>query len=153
MRMQDLIDSQVFLQQDGSPVGTVIDVFDGTGMITLVRHAQYNINLPAAHAPRSQCDVVLPMLTTATFICAQRCCLAGPGAHDLLQISLSADQTAAQSQSQQQRTMLLPFVKEFVPSIDEENGTIHISPPLGLLELALTPPSKSKKTGRSKAKL
>lgn len=105
--IQDLIDSQVFLQQDGSPVGTVIDVFDGTG----------------------------------------------PGAHDLLQISLSADQTAAQSQSQQQRTMLLPFVKEFVPSIDEENGTIHISPPPGLLELALTPPSKSKKTGRSKAKL
>ncbi len=33
--MQDLIDSEVFLEKDGSSVGTVIDVFDGTGMALL----------------------------------------------------------------------------------------------------------------------
>ena len=40
--------------------------------------------------------------------------------------------------------MLLPFVKEFVPVIDEEQQTIYISPPPGLLELAMAPPSKGK---------
>ena len=79
--------------------------------------------------------------------------IAGPGAHDLLKILLSSVKAGKQSQNQQQQqqTMLLPFVKEFVPSIDEENRTIHICPPPGLLELAMAPPSKGKKGGRNKA--
>jgi len=83
--------------------------------------------------------------------------IAGPGAHDLLKILLSSvtagdqSQNQQQQQQQQQQTMLLPFVKEFVPSIDEENRTIHICPPPGLLELAMAPPSKGKKGARNKA--
>ncbi len=82
--------------------------------------------------------------------------IAGPGAHDLLKILLSSVKAGDQSQNQQQQqqqTMLLPFVKEFVPSIDEENRTIHICPPPGLLELAVAPPSKGKKgsSARNKA--
>jgi ribosomal 30S subunit maturation factor RimM len=80
--------------------------------------------------------------------------IVGPGAHDLLKILLNSVKAGDQSQNQQQQqqqTMLLPFVKEFVPSIDEENRTIHICPPPGLLELALAPPSKGKKGGRNKA--
>ena len=74
--------------------------------------------------------------------------IVGPGAHDLLKILLSSVKAGDQRQNQQQQTMLLPFVKEFVPSIDEENRTIHICPPPGLLELALAPP-KVKKGGRN----
>ncbi|KAL0036429.1 hypothetical protein WJX77_007389 [Trebouxia sp. C0004] len=104
--VQDLIDSAVFLDKEETRVGTVIDVFDGTG----------------------------------------------PGAHDLLKILLSSVKAGDQSQNQQQQqTMLLPFVKEFVPSIDEENRTIHICPPPGLLELAMVPRSKEKKGARNKA--
>ena len=44
--------------------------------------------------------------------------------------------------------MLLPFVKEFVPMIDQEKQAIHISPPPGLLELAMTPASKGKGKGK-----
>lgn len=40
--------------------------------------------------------------------------------------------------------MLLPFVKEFVPTIDEEKQAIYIAPPPGLLELAIAPRSKGK---------
>ncbi len=81
--------------------------------------------------------------------------IAGPGAHDLLKILLNSvkagDQSQQHQQQQQQQTMLLPFVKEFVPSIDEENRTIHICPPPGLLELAVAPRSKGKKGARNKA--
>lgn len=66
---------------------------------------------------------------------------AGPGAHDLLKIVLNRTASAA---PKQQQTMLLPFVKEFVPRIDEEKQAIYISPPPGLLELAMAPPSKGK---------
>lgn len=73
---------------------------------------------------------------------------AGPGAHDLLKIALNGKPSAASAAAapKQQQTMLLPFVKEFVPIIDEEKQAIYISPPPGLLELAMAPPSK----GRSK---
>lgn len=40
--------------------------------------------------------------------------------------------------------MLLPFVKEFVPTIDEDKQAIYICPPPGLLELAMVPRSKGK---------
>ncbi len=77
--------------------------------------------------------------------------IAGPGAHDLLKILLHSVKAGDQRQNQQQQqTMLLPFVKEFVPSIDKENRTIHICPPPGLLELALAPP-KGKRGARNKA--
>ena len=75
---------------------------------------------------------------------------AGPGSHDLLKISLASDMATNQSKGPQQQTMLLPFVKEFVPSIDEEHRTIYICPPPGLLELAVAP-LKGKKPARSKA--
>lgn len=76
----------------------------------------------------------------------------GPGAHDLLKILLSSVKPGHQSPNQQQQqTMLLPFVKEFVPSIDQESRTIHICPPPGLLELAMAPPAKGKKGARNKA--
>ena len=80
--------------------------------------------------------------------------VAGPGAQDLLKIALvsKADATGAVKQQRQQQTMLLPFVKEFVPIIDEEQQTIYISPPTGLLELAMTAPSKSKKKKTSTKK-
>ena len=68
---------------------------------------------------------------------------AGPGAHDLLKIVLNGRAGAASAHKQQQ-TMLLPFVKEFVPIIDEEKQAIYICPPPGLLELAMAPPSKGK---------
>lgn len=45
-----------------------------------------------------------------------------PG-HDLLSIKLNDG-----------REMLLPFVEEFVPIIDLEDGTISITPPAGLME-------------------
>ena len=78
--------------------------------------------------------------------------IAGPGAHDLLKILLSSVKPGHQSPNQQQQqTMLLPFVKEFVPSIDQESRTIHICPPPGLLELAMAPPAKGKKGARNKA--
>lgn len=67
----------------------------------------------------------------------------GPGAHDLLKIVLDGGASGAAAPKQQQ-TMLLPFVKEFVPIIDEEERAIYISPPPGLLELAMAPPSKGK---------
>ena len=34
--------------------------------------------------------------------------------------------------------MLLPFVKEFVPYIDIESNVMHICPPPGLLDLAVS---------------
>ncbi len=46
-----------------------------------------------------------------------------PG-HDLLSIRLKDG-----------REMLLPFVEEFVPEIDLESSTIHITPPQGLMEV------------------
>ena len=71
---------------------------------------------------------------------------AGPGAHDLLKIVLNGTASAASAAAapKKQQTMLLPFVKEFVPIIDKEKQAIYISPPLGLLELAMAPPSKGK---------
>lgn len=69
---------------------------------------------------------------------------AGPGAHDLLKISLKARANDANAAPLQQRTMLLPFVKDFVPMIDQEKQAVFISPPPGLLELAMTPASKGK---------
>ena len=69
---------------------------------------------------------------------------AGPGAHDLLKILLNGGGNAAGAAPKQQQTMLLPFVKEFVPIIDEEKQAIYISPPPGLLELAMEPRSKGK---------
>ena len=71
---------------------------------------------------------------------------AGPGAHDLLKIVLNRTASAASAAvaPKQQQTMLLPFVKDFVPRIDEEKQAIYISPPPGLLELAMAPPSKGK---------
>ena len=77
--------------------------------------------------------------------------LAGP-AHDLLKILLSASDTAGQAKSQQRPTMLLPFVKDFVPSIDLDNHLIHISPPTGLLELAMGPASTGKQGAGSKSR-
>lgn len=69
---------------------------------------------------------------------------AGPGAHDLLKILLKGTASAAGAAPKQQQAMLLPFVKEFVPTIDEEKQAIYISPPPGLLELAMVPRSKGK---------
>ncbi|KAL3157681.1 hypothetical protein ABBQ32_012117 [Trebouxia sp. C0010 RCD-2024] len=68
----------------------------------------------------------------------------GPGAHDFLKISLTDKASAGGAASKQPHTMLLPFVKEFVPMIDEEKQTIYITPPSGLLELAMAPPSRGK---------
>lgn len=45
-----------------------------------------------------------------------------PG-HDLLSIRLTDG-----------KEMLLPFVEQFVPEIDLENGSLTITPPLGLME-------------------
>lgn len=69
---------------------------------------------------------------------------AGPGAHDLLKILLTGKATEVGTASKQRQTMLLPFVKDFVPIIDEEKQAIYITPPPGLLELAMAPPSKGK---------
>ena len=66
---------------------------------------------------------------------------AGPGAHDFLNIMLSDD--ILQSKSSR-KTMLLPFVKDFVPHINIEDNVIHISPPAGLVDMALNPTVKSK---------
>lgn len=43
------------------------------------------------------------------------------------------------------KTMLLPFVKDFVPVVDVEDNVIHICPPAGLMDMALQPTVKSKK--------
>ena len=40
--------------------------------------------------------------------------------------------------------MLLPFVKDFVPLINIEDNIVHISPPAGLVDMALNPTVKSK---------
>lgn len=42
------------------------------------------------------------------------------------------------------KTMLLPFVKDFVPLINIEDNIVHISPPAGLVDMALNPTVKSK---------
>ena len=74
-------------------------------------------------------------------------CPAGPGAHDLLKIQLS--QTMLQTRSKR-TTMLLPFVKEFVPLIDVEDNVIHVCPPAGLVDMALNPTVKSKLAAKDK---
>ena len=71
--------------------------------------------------------------------------VAGPGAHDLLCISLSEEYGSAKQQPFGSRPLLLPFAKEFVPTIDHDKNSIHICPPSGLLELAFAPKPKEKK--------
>lgn len=74
----------------------------------------------------------------------------GPGAHDLLCISVSAEYSSAKNLSFGSQPLLLPFAKEFVPIVDDEHDRIFISPPAGLLELALAPKAKEKKVAGSK---
>lgn len=50
--------------------------------------------------------------------------------NDLLQVKLHAS-----SESNQDETVLIPFVKAIVPIVDLQQGRIEITPPEGLLEL------------------
>ena len=67
------------------------------------------IGLPVFHQPTGQC---LGALTAVI-----------PAGNDLLEIT-----------TDQQETILIPFVKEIVPVVDLERGRIEVIPPLGLLE-------------------
>ena len=77
-------------------------------------------------------------------------CVSGPGAHDFLCIALSEEYCSAKQQPSGGRPLLLPFAKEFVPIIDHEQNSIRISPPAGLLELALAPKTKDKEKEKDK---
>lgn len=62
----------------------------------------------------------------------------GTGTHDVLRVSLYCDDGTKQ--------VLLPFAKEFVPTVDIKAGFIIAKPPEGLLELATVPTEKQGRT-------
>ena len=75
---------------------------------------------------------------------------AGTGAHDVLRIQLNIQETPPKKPARQQqqrrkakakpKSMLLPFAKAFVPEVDVQAKRIEITPPPGLLDLAIAPP-------------
>ncbi|KOP27613.1 16S rRNA processing protein RimM [Hapalosiphon sp. MRB220] len=79
--VRDLIGLQVFMQESGELVGTVVDVI--------------------------------------------------AAGNDLLEVKLHQPSTS----NNQQKTVLIPFVKAIAPVVDLETGRIEITPPLGLLEI------------------
>jgi hypothetical protein len=56
----------------------------------------------------------------------------GTGTHDVLRVRLSAPGPGGERMS-----VLLPFVKEVVPTVDVAGRRMEITPPEGLLELAM----------------
>ncbi|PLZ90300.1 ribosome maturation factor RimM [Fischerella muscicola] len=52
--------------------------------------------------------------------------------NDLLEVKLHQQQT---TDNNQQKTVLIPFVKAIAPTVDLEAGRIEITPPPGLLEI------------------
>ncbi len=79
--VRDLIGLQVFMQESGELIGTVVDVI--------------------------------------------------AAGNDLLEVKLHQPSTS----NNQQKTVLIPFVKAIAPVVDLETGRIEITPPLGLLEI------------------
>lgn len=63
---------------------------------------------------------------------------AGPGSHDLLKILLNGHAAPSKPGA----AMLLPFVREFVPYINIESNVMHICPPPGLMDLAISSAGK-----------
>lgn len=57
------------------------------------------------------------------------------GTHDVLRIQLK--QSPEELEENGPATFLLPFVKEMVPRVDAEGRKMYISPPEGLLDLAV----------------
>ena len=61
-------------------------------------------------------------------------------------LRIELDERHGQSRNGQLRSMLLPFTKEFAPCVDMEERKLSVCPPEGLLQLALSPPSSSKRS-------
>ena len=121
---------RVFMQASGEEVGTVADVFDGTGTHDVLR-----IQLaPAQLARLAGARAVSPAA-------------AGDGANASDEDAVAAEAAAeAPEAGAAPRHVLLPFAKAMVPVVDLAGGRMEVTPPEGLLELAA--PSEMKKPRR-----
>ena len=132
---------QVILQETGLAVGTVVDVYDGTGM------AEHPSTFSAAFMHN-------PVMERAPPVFAKRMLHGVAGTHDVLRLLLLDDAGGGNTQlpSTSGRTALLPFAADIVPVVDRVAKRMEITPPAGLLDLvsAASSPS-SKKPFRRKA--
>ena len=158
--MQDLIGCEVLMQKDGSTLGTVTNVYDAVGELDITETMSHcvltgvvRLDITSTeHASNFSWQMMHSMLSSCHHTHMKPIILfAGPGAHDLLCISISQNQPSAhlERESPAPKKMLLPFAKDFVPEVIHDQNRIQISPPAGLLELSLSYGSKSKKETQS----
>lgn len=74
----------------------------------------------------------------------------GGGGADLLRLALPLAPGDNPADIIEPSTVLLPFTKEFVPSVDAAGGRVVIAPPLGWLEAATKVRRRQDKAGRKK---
>ena len=129
------------MQETGQAVGTVVDLYDGTGTNPLHAATSFHSCLPSSSFRScillfaADPDRLVPILCSGTY--------------DTLRVQLSNESDSGASTSN--RTVLLPFATEMVPVVDRQARRMEITPPAGLLDIVTSQEKKKKDVRRRPA--